>query len=167
MTHASWSWTLAIFITIGGVSCSGKTDKSNGSSATAANGAGHLARHQAKRLFPKTLGTFAMSAFKIKPKSDAWVEYKGDYVRGTQLLKLVINDYPPNGNPAWAAKLAAGNDEVAGHTALLEAKSTKVTLMVGIKGRYRVDFKSRTMTGSQIKEVASQFDFERLARTTD
>ncbi len=81
-----------------------------------------------------------MSAFKIKPKSDAWVEYKGDYVRGTQLLKLVINDYPPSGNPAWAAKLAAGNEEVAGHTALLEAKSNKVTLMVGIKGRYRVDY---------------------------
>ena len=162
-------FVLTAFLAVGiAIGCSGK-DKSGRASGpesiqSAATASGHLSRAQAKRLFPATLSGFAQSSFKIKEKSDEWQEYKGEYLRGQTVLKLVINDWLPKGNPEWEELMAEGSESVGGYRGLLKAKGNKVTLMVQVAERFRVDFKSRTMSGDQLREVAKAFDFSKVKR---
>ena len=147
--------TCTLFAAVG-LACSGTPEKPSHS--------GHLTRSQAKQLFPQTLGSFALAQYKVHQKSEAWSEYKAEYMRGSQILKLVINDHLPAGNPAWADKLASGTDTVSGHTALLEVKGRKITLMVRPHERFRVDFKSRNMNADQLREIADKYDLGPLAQ---
>ena len=152
-------WTLMPIMLCLIVGCS----KGNKQS-TQNNDGTHLSRAQAKALFPSTLGSFALAQYKVKKKSTDWYEYKAEYMRGSQVLKLVINDHLPDGNPDWEAKLAAGVDTIGEHSALTEVKGNKVTVMFSPHKRVRVDFKSRNMSGSQLRDAAMEYDLALLSR---
>lgn len=124
----------------------------------------HLTEDVAKGLFPEKLGGYKLKSFKIVEKDDKWHEIKTNYKGKSGTLKVVINDYPPKGNPEWEKLIAPAKQETAGFMSMMHKKDDKHTLMVIVEKRYRVDFKSSDLKPEEIEKVAKDFDFKKVKK---
>ena len=75
---------LIVSLAVGVPGCSKKSSSSS---------AEHLTPAAAKAHFPKVLGSFARSGFKHHERDEKWVEYRSEYLRGTQTIKITIRAY--------------------------------------------------------------------------
>jgi len=101
----------------------------------------------------------------LKTKKHAWGEaYSASYKSPDKdKLKVVINDAPPKGREAWIPFFAAG-DTYKGRPMALDKKPGKLTMMIRVGDRFRVDFKTRTADHIALRAAADSFDFEAVAR---
>ena len=122
----------------------------------------HLGQSQIRPLFSAMLGGYKLAGTKVAVKSPEWAEYKGTYQSGSKEIKVVINDWIPEGKPDWDTKVPADGEKTQGFPSAFEEKSDKRTLMVRVGKRYRVDFKSTNMTAVEIRKVAGFFLFTKV-----
>lgn len=109
--------------------------------------------------FPQSLGQWKLAGVKTKTK-DWGKAYSSTYKSGKDELKVVINDAPPKGVPAWDAFFTG--QKLDGRPMTLDVKDDKITLMVRVQERFRVDFKSRNPEETGLEELAKQFDFGKV-----
>ena len=132
----------------------------------ASGGDRFLSEGDARKLFPAELKGYKLDSVKLKPKSDAWVEYSATYKPGKseKELKVVINDVPPSGDPKWADQFAKSDDYI-GEWPTVEVKGEdKYSVLVWVKPRFRVDFKSREVSSEKIRAMAEAFPFGPLEK---
>lgn len=123
----------------------------------------HLDIKQVTPLFPSTLITYAFDSVKKKTKSADWIELSATYKLGDRKLKVVINDYLPNGNPEWKTLFdSLPEQSTNGYQAAFHQKKDKSTWMVLVGDRFRVDFKSTTDNQESLQRMASAFDYKAL-----
>jgi len=109
--------------------------------------------------FPQSLGQWKLAGVKTKTK-DWGKAYSSTYKRDKHELKVVINDAPPSGVPAWDAFFTG--EKLGDRPMALDLKADKITLMVRVGERFRVDFKSRNPEEAGLEELAKQFDFSKV-----
>ena len=115
----------------------------------------------AKRAFPQTLGDYKFKGWKTK-KHDWGVSYSATYESSSEdTLKVIINDAPPAGREAWLPFFATGKT-FKDKPMALDAKPGKLTMMVRVGARFRVDFKTRTGHAAQLRAAADRFDFAKV-----
>ena len=115
----------------------------------------------AKRAFPETLGDYEFKGWKTK-KHDWGTSYSATYKSSTKdKLKVIINDAPPAGREAWLPFFATGKT-FRNKPMALDAKPGKLTMMVRVGTRFRVDFKTRTGHAAQLRAAADRFDFAKV-----
>ena len=127
----------------------------------------HLTDVAARALFPEIYGSFARSSFARHERDNDWVEYRGEYLRGTQTLKITIDDVLSEASPEWNDEMQASDLTVAGHPARVMGSRANQRLSVAIGQRFRVSFRMANTTARQIKALAGEFDYaglEALAR---
>ena len=117
----------------------------------------------ARASFPNQLGDYAFDG--LKTKSHDWGQaYSASYKSASKdKLKVVINDAPPKGREAWIPFFAAG-DMFQGLPMALDKKPGKLTMMVRVGDRFRVDFKTRTGDHLRLRAVAKDFNFEAVKK---
>ena len=128
---------------------------------------GHLGKllsiNQVTPLFTSTLLEYQFDSVKKKTKSTDWVELSATYKNAGNKLKVVINDYLPNGNPQWKTLFAdLEQQSTNGYQAAFNEKNNKSTWMVLVGQRFRVDFKSSTEDQQRLMKLAEQFDYKTL-----
>ena len=113
--------------------------------------------------FPDKVGRYVFDG--LKTKTHDWGHaYSASYKSPEKdKLKLVINDAPPKGREAWLPFFADGK-LFKGKPMALDQKPGKLTMMVRVGDRYRVDFKTRTGDHVQLQAVAGDFDFSAVRR---
>jgi len=113
--------------------------------------------------FPDKLGRYLFDG--LKTKTHDWGHaYSASYKSPEKdKLKVVINDAPPKGREAWLPFFAEGK-EFKGKPMALDQKPGKLTMMVRVGERYRVDFKTRTGDHMQLRAMAGDFDFSAVKR---
>lgn len=142
-----------------------KTEETTGAAKSGDDAAmAHLSEDVAKGLFPEKLGDYKLDSFKIVEKDDKWHEIKTNYKGKSGTLKVIINDYPPKGNPEWEKLIAPAKKETQGFMSMMHAKGDKHTLMVIVEKRYRVDFKSEDLKPEEIEKIAEKFDLKKVKK---
>jgi hypothetical protein len=132
-----------------------KPTKATGSTKTA--GATTPGATTPDSAFPKKLGEYKRKGLKTKKK--AWgTAHSATYSNSGDELKVVVNDAPPEGREAWAAFFKDGK-QFKGKPMAIDAKPGKVTMMVRVGKRFRVDFKTRTKSEEELRKAAQDFDF--------
>ena len=117
----------------------------------------------ARTAFPNQIGRYAFDGWKTK-KHDWGHAYSASYKSPEKdKLKVVINDAPPKGREAWLPFFAAGN-QFKGKPMALDQKPGKLTMMVRVGDRFRVDFKTRSGDHVLLRAVAEDFDFGAVKR---
>ena len=124
---------------------------------------GFLGKAEAAKLVPKQLLEYKLVGFKIKKKSDEWQEYSATYKtkKGSpKELKLVINDALLKGRAHWETQLAEAKKKTQGHPSKLNKSAEKNTVMVFVGNRFRVDFKSTSISPEKLQAMADTFNFK-------
>ena len=117
---------------------------------------GFLGKAEAAKLVPKQLLEYKLVGFKIKKKSDEWQEYSATYKtkKGSpKELKLVINDALLKGRAHWETQLAEAKKKTQGHPSKLNKSAEKNTVMVFVGNRFRVDFKSTSISPEKLQAM--------------
>ncbi len=113
-------------------------------------------------MFPDPLAGYTRKSHKTKPK-DWGHAHSATYIRKKDELKIVVNDAPPTGRDEWAVFFQDGKT-YKGFPVAVEKKPGKLTLMVRVDERFRVDFKTRTMTEDLLRKAAEDFDFRAVQK---
>ena len=127
---------------------------------------GFLNKDQATKLFPTKLLEYKFKGVKIKNKSDDWKEYSSTYKTGgggDKELKLVINDGLLEGSSHWKDQREGSTEKTKGFPSKLHKSDAKSTVMVFVGERFRVDFKSTSISPDKLKAMAAAFDFGPVA----
>ena len=124
-----------------------------------------LSKSQIMELFPKKLGEYKFDSFKTKP-GPVGVEYSANYKhkKTKEKLKVVVNDVPPKGSPDWDRFFKGTTSEVNGNPSAIDGKPGKMTLMVRVGKRFRVDFKSKSPQGAPLEKIANDFKYSKLKK---
>jgi hypothetical protein len=125
-----------------------------------------LNKDQAGKLFPAKLLEYKFKGVKIKDKSDDWKEYSSTYKTGgggDKELKLVINDGLLKGSSHWKEQRDGSTEKSKGYPSKLHKTDAKSTVMVFVGERFRVDFKSTSISPGKLKAMAAAFDFGPIA----
>ena len=125
----------------------------------------HIGLNQATNVFPSQLLKYEFKSIKQKAKSDVWIEYSSTYKYKDKKLKVVINEYLPNGNPEWQTLFSQlGKRQTKGYDAAFNRKNGKSSWMVIVGKRFRVDFKSSDIGEETLRKIAKDFNFSLLER---
>ena len=127
---------------------------------------GFLDQSEAAKLFPKQLLEYKLKDVKIKEKSDEWQEYSSTYKtskKSPKELKLVINDALLKGAAHWQDQREEATGKTQGYPSKLEKGEDKHTVMVFVGDRFRVDFKSTTISPEKLQAMSEKFDFKPVA----
>ncbi len=126
----------------------------------------HLTLSKVEPLFLKDLSGFALDGVKQKEKDRTWVEFSATYQdEEKNKIKVVVNDVPPRGSKDWKPLFKDfGVDDIKGNEAAFEEKGDKITLMVRVGKRFRVDFKSRDVKRKKLEKMAKNFNFQQLKK---
>lgn len=134
--------------------------------APAQKAAGFLNKSEATKLFPRQLLEYKLKDVKIKPKADDWQEYSATYKTtktSPKELKLVINDSELKDFPRWGEQRDKATGKTQGFPSKLEKGADKHTVMVFVGDRFRVDFKSTTISPEKLQAMAEKFAFKAVA----
>ena len=116
-------------------------------------------------MFPESLNGYTRKFHKTK-KKDWGNAHSATYKKGDDELKVVVNDAPPEGRKEWATFFKDGKT-YKDYPVALDAKPGKITLMVRVGKRFRVDFKTRTMTEDTLRNAADGFDFKAVEKVAE
>jgi hypothetical protein len=113
-------------------------------------------------LFPAELVDYKFDSVKVKDKSEAWKEYSATYKTGKKTgkeLKVVINDVLPAGDPKWKSDIPSIEKTLGEFASKTVKDEDKVTVMVLVGKRFRIDFKSRQISAEKLEKMAEAFDY--------
>jgi hypothetical protein len=126
-----------------------------------------LSLSQVKPLFPKEVGGFEVVKIQVKALAAHSSEYNSTYkpLRGPRgIIKLIIHDERPDGRPAWKKQMGKSTQSTKGYPSYVAKKGNKITRMVFVAKRFRIDFKSRDFGLGTLDQLANAFDYAALVK---
>lgn len=131
----------------------------------------HLDASKVKSLFEPIIGSYVLESYKKKIKSEAIVEYKGTYKSKSGEIKVVVTDWlehlATNWSPKkWSTQIESSGQSIAGFPALSDTNDDKQSILVMVSKRVRVECKSKSVAGADLKSFAKQIPYSIINELT-